>query len=1055
MASGLRKNLNIEKEEVSSVLILLLQSVFLGIFAGAFDVSAQSYFLEVFSADLIPKAFAYSGAVGVVITSIYSFLQSRIRFSVFAVINLLFVAIVTTGLRVGFTFFSNEDLTFVMLVLMGPLIIISFLGFWGTVGRMFSLRQGKRLFGIIDTGMIVGIIVVSYAIPVLLSFKFHILNSLYICSGSMIVALLVQIYISSRYSLKGQTENIEKSDKKRSNFLDLFREKYTVLMVSFVVLSVLAAFFIHYSFLVVTETNFPDSNALASFLGVFMGTVMVFSLVFKTFVYTRLMKTYGLKVALAIAPIILGIFVIGALFVGKFYGFTATSAGFTFFFLLTVSGKLFSKSLKDSVEVPSSKILYQSLDSDIRYDVQSRIDGTINELAALAGGLLLVGLAMISSINLLHFSFVLTIILVLWIVAAFLLHRAYKDSLTGALVKFKQTVTSDSEDNNLNERTITKSDNSGNIENILEFAPQTWNGFISRNMKPLLSGTDSLRTLTLGWISRLNIFESQNLLIDIEKSSDKKSKGIFRSLIERFKLKTSELNIETINKLAHSQLPDDRLKALVAIGKSSEEQAGSFLPLLLKDNVTDVRISAIRLVGQMKMLDYGPALIDMLDHKVYYPFAFNSLVPIVDDFLDKLDQSFNKSTSSEKLMIRIIRLMSKSETDKAIPYLLTKLDQPLSRIHIESFKALVKLDYIPDLQFRQRLIEHLYKLIGVTAWNISIKQSLREGSFSDELIDALEAEIGSSYNHVFITLSLLYDTKTIAQIKSNIETGSGESIGFSLELLDLFVDESIKANLFAILEFSNETSKIQNLQSEYPIEILHNEKIIHAIFNRDYNYLDTYTLILAIKETSKIKNYQADNNLIAHLFNPNLKVAEIATHQMFLLNKEVLYSVLSRIELQRRLELATIISNLEEKDNKYSKDNFEILKSSPLSKIISISELFQISRLFSRTVLEKGIEFKLPLSGVKDYFLYTSEGSIQILGEGNQIPVADTGDFYRIKESDFGNLKNLRIIPEKDTSLLILKGEDLKELIFDHEEIFLSVLGLFLKDRSSNSLIKQ
>ena len=87
--------------------------------------------------------------------------------------------------------------------------------------------------------------------------------------------------------------------------------------------------------------------------------------------------------------------------------------------------------------------------------------------------------------------------------------------------------------------------------------------------------------------------------------------------------------------------------------------------------------------------------------------------------------------------------------------------------------------------------------------------------------------------------------------------------------------------------------------------------------------------------------------------------------------------------------------------------------------------------------------------------MYTSEGSIQILGEGNQIPVADTGDFYRIKESDFGNLKNLRIIPEKDTSLLILKGEDLKELIFDHEDIFLPVLGLFLKDRSSNSLIKQ
>lgn len=1053
MLSGFRKNLNIEKEELASVLILLFQSVFLGIYAGAFDVSAQSYFLEVFSADLIPKAFALSGAVGIIITSIYSFLQARMRFSRFSILNLIFVAGVTLALRIGFLIFDKETLVFLMLVLMGPLTIISFLGFWGTVGRMYSLRQGKRLFGIIDTGQIVGIILASYAIPVLLSFKFDILNSLYICSGSIIVALLIQVYISSRYSLVVKTEERVVENGKRNNFFDLFRKKYTLLMVSFVVLSVLAAFFIHYSFLVVTESNFPDSNALASFLGVFMGTVMVFSLIFKTFVYNRLMKTYGLKLALAIAPIILGIFVVGAIFVGKFYGFSVGSAGFTLFFLLIVSGKLFSKSLKDSVEVPSSKILYQSLDSNIRYDVQSRIDGTINEIAALSAGLLLVGLAMVSTFNLMHFSYALAIILSIWIVVAFLLHRSYRGSLSNALRSFKQTGTFDSEIVSLKDRVISKTDNSNQIQNFLEFAPQTWNGFISRNMKAMLSGPKSLQSITLDWISKLNISESKEILVDLEKSAGKESTGLFSKLIERFKHGESRQSIQDLDELCQSKLKDDRLKAVLIIGKSEDEQAQTYLSVLLKDIDPDVRISAIRMVGKGKYLNFAPSLIDMLDHKTYYPFAFNALTSIVNEALDKLDQAFYKTNATEKLMIRIIRLMGLAKSELAIPFLLTKLDQPLSNIHIECFKALERLNFIPDSQFSQRLLEHLLKLTGVSAWNISIKQSLKEGAFSDELIEAFDDEIDRSYNHIFLSLSLLYDSKTIAQIKANFETGSGESIGYSLELLDLFVDESIKSNLFSILEFSRETSKIQSLQSEFPVEILNGDKILNAILNRDYNYLNNYTLILAIKETTKLEGYQADFNLIAHLFNPNFNVAEIASRQLYFLDKALLFSVLPRLDKQRRMILEDSISKIGESGKDSHLDAFEILKSSVLVELISKADLFKLSGLFKLINLKEGDDLKLAYPDATDLFFYSERERIHLEAKENQLDF-DPGKFIILRRKSLNEKGNIIISAEKDASLLVMDGDDLRELIFDFEESFLVILSQLIQNQDSNTLVK-
>ena len=1040
MASGFRKILNIEKEELAIVIVLLFQSIFLGIFAGTFDVSAQSYFLEIFSTDLIPRAFAYSGAVGIVITSIYSFLQSRLRFSVFSIINLLFVAILTLALRLGFEFFDSDHLVFAMFVLMGPLTIISFLGFWGNVSRMFSLRQGKRLFGLIDTGQIMGIIIASYSIPILLSFNFDILNSLYICSGSMIIALLIQIFISSRYNLKSQIEETQKTNKKRSNFFDLFRKKYTFLMVSFVILSVFAAFFIHYSFLVVTETNYPDPNALASFLGVFMGTVMVFSLIVKTFVYAKLMKTYGLKLALAIAPILLGIFVIGALIVGSIYGFTATSAGFTLFFLLIVSGKLFSKSFKDSVEVPSSKILYQSLDSDIRFDVQSRIDGTVNELAAFSSGILLAGLAMIASFKLIHFSYVLIGILVLWILVAFLLHRSYKVSLQEALIKYKQGGAMGKVKTSLNDKYLSESDQTKKLENILEFAPQTWDGFISKNLKFLLEGSKAVQRITLDWINKLNISESSELLISQEPESDKISQGILKNLIQRFKLSKNELSFSSIKKLAESDVVEDRLKALIIIANSKDNQSFSLLSFLVKDKDYGVCISSIRLVGEKNYLDLTPVLIDLLDHTIYYPFAFNALIPVADKILDKLDQAFYKSSSSEKLMLRIIRLMSLSESEEAIPFLLSKLEQTQSKIHFECFKALEKLGYIPDSQYEQRLIEYLYKLVGITAWDISIKQSLIEAKFSEELIKAFEEELALSYNHIFICLALLYDSQTVAQIKANIETGSSESIGYSIELLDLFVEESLKAILFAILEDTSDSIKIQNLQSEYPVEILKGEKILNAILNRDFNFLDSYTRILAIQEIGNLPEYEVNNDLVAHVFNPDLKVAENASRQIAILDKNILASVFLRLDPVKRDHLEACNKNIGIDVTQIRDDVFDILLNSPLGSSISRFQLFQLSRLFSMKELRINNEDDLKFLSNDSELFYFPQGTIKLGDKENQSSLIGGKHFYRLNDFRLKDKDHVKISIEDNISLLVLQEDKLKELIFDTGEEFFPVL---------------
>jgi ATP:ADP antiporter, AAA family len=416
------------------------QSVFLGIFAGALDVGANALFLEAYSADLMPRAFMISGAVGILFTSAYTFLQKRIQFRLFTILNLLVVIVLTGGLRLGYNYTDDSRVTFALLVFMGPLIIVSMLGFWGTAGRYFTLREGKRLFGIIDTGSVVGMILAFYAVPVLVRFRFKVYDTLLIGLVSLLLALLFQVIVLNKHRILTVPASSE-FKQRSSGFLGVFKKRYTSMMALFVIISVIAAFFIHYSFMWATEANYPDSRELTSFLGAFFGTMMIFTVVIKSTLYGWLMKNYGLRVTLLISPVMLLILTVIAAVVGGLFGYTAEAASFTLFFLVISLSKLFNKSLKDAIESPSMKILYQSLDSDERFDIQAKIDGVVNEFTAFSAGLIMAGLLFLSFITVIHFSYILIFLLVIWVVLGLSLYRSYSKTLKESLAVARTAAT--------------------------------------------------------------------------------------------------------------------------------------------------------------------------------------------------------------------------------------------------------------------------------------------------------------------------------------------------------------------------------------------------------------------------------------------------------------------------------------------------------------------------------------------------------------------------------------------------------------------------------------
>src|SRR5664279_3525128 len=138
--------LGLESGEELRVSMLLTQSVFLGIFIGAFDISAHSLLLSTFDEKIMARGYVISGITGLFITSLFYKFESTIKFKNFAGLSLSVVTALTFILWTLVAFSPAHFTIFILFTLFGPVNIITLLTLQGTAERLFTPIQEKRLF---------------------------------------------------------------------------------------------------------------------------------------------------------------------------------------------------------------------------------------------------------------------------------------------------------------------------------------------------------------------------------------------------------------------------------------------------------------------------------------------------------------------------------------------------------------------------------------------------------------------------------------------------------------------------------------------------------------------------------------------------------------------------------------------------------------------------------------------------------------------------------------------------------------------------------------------
>ncbi|HAF30123.1 MAG TPA: hypothetical protein DCG75_13865 [Bacteroidales bacterium] len=1024
---------NIEQEEKVSVSLFLIQSVFLGIFYGAFDVGAHSLFLNSYPASMIPKAYVISGIVGIILTTIYARLQSRYKFSTVAIFNLIFISISTALLRVLFQYTESDWLVFLIFIMMGPLNIIALLGFWGAVGRMFSLRQGKRLFGLIDSGQIFGAILSTFAIPILISVGFEQKNLLFLSSVSVMCAFVFQIIISIKYNLN---QVVAKKEKKKNRLPELLKNKYVLHMSIFVVMSMLAAFFIQFSFLSVTKENYPDHNDLAEFLGAFTGSLLLFTFLFKTFLYSKLMKTYGLKVSVLISAFLLGIFTVIAIVIGSVFGYTTASASFMFFFLVISLSRLFSKALKDAVEVPSFKILYQSLKAEIRHDVQAYVDGTINEIAALSAGLLLAALSLFEFFKLIHFSYSLFFILIIWFFVARKLYIEYQISLQKSLAEYKGKTdkiesVSDFIDQNINDRSIDHYQLTSGLDIDFDLHPLKFEEKLDR-----LTSSDNtiIKSYVSNKVSESKLFDSLQLITE--------NNDVIPKLLNRVEIKIDKSpGAEKLIHLSKSKGTDERILAAYLIGKFYEPSLFVYLKALLRDLQLPVKISAIKAATKTKNIEFCPLIIDYIDTNGLIPYVYDSMISFGEDALSTIDLYFYKTGISHRIMLRIVKLIGEIGGEKAKNLLTKKLDHPNEEVLNYVLDALKETEFKADEKTITQIHQIIEKHIGVVGFNIAAQATLNETPGFEYLKEALNEEITSNYNLLYLLLSLAYDSKSIMHVKDNIESGTTEGISYALELLDLFIYEELKPKLFPVVEDISIIEKIKQLQNYYPIEKLTFNELIISLINKDINETNIWTKVCAIYAFSEIENTEIPNDLIAHLFNPHEILRETAGVVIHRIDKNLMHTIGKRLNPTYKEELDNTLDLLNSSENHLLVEKTWFLKSTEYFKNVEGRYMYELAKSMNNLLFESYELSDIIVSDLKDKVLLIKGSSILLTIDDEKSFDLVEGELYDMNEILKDAKRKVSIKKQDDVTIFYVEKNDLIYNMFDFQKIEMAIIN--------------
>ncbi|MCZ6677134.1 MAG: Npt1/Npt2 family nucleotide transporter [Candidatus Poribacteria bacterium] len=941
--------LNLQPEENRLVRLMLIHSFFIGIAQVFTATVASTLFLSEFDASMLPYTYIGVAVFVTLIGFIYAKLHAYLPFSTLLIVNLSAMFVSLFGFRL-LLLFDSQWVVLAFYIWSYVVWIALNIEFWGLAGRIFTIRQGKRLFGLIGSGEVVSIILGGFSASALVKFV-GTPNLLLVSASGIGLSLILLTYITRAYAdgLLLPEEETKKpragKEEVRESLSNLIQNRYVMLIFGLSALSWFACYFVHNILYDRAGDRYTHENQLAAFFGTFYAVIGFVTLLSRIFITDRLMNRHGLKVGLLVLPVMIVAGAASFAIIGAMFGMIPI------IFWLIAATRLFDKVCRDSVNRSSLMVLYQPLPADQRLRVQMMVESMADPIAAGVAGIALLFLTNVLSFGIIQLSYGLLCILSVWIMVAIMLQREYRTVLTNALAKRTLSGMALSLNDGSSVAVLQRrlqSPHAGEVIHALNMLKEIEHESLETFLIDLLEHPASeVRQDVLRSIEQLGVvtaLEAVAKRVELEESSQ--VRGV---ALRTFAALGGALE-QVLPYLEHSD-PHIKLGAAVGLLRSGGIQgvllAGADLleqvtsadpvnrkhaaqvlgevgvrdfyhPLLdlLKDDNLQVRQEALAAVEKLKNPQLWPLVVDNLSVPAVRTATVSALVAGGESALPVLEAAFAKKGQQRDVRIRIVRIFGQIRGDRAVQLLYDKISVPDREISYQALLSLSLCNYHvrdEDISIIEGRIE---EEAAWAAWTLSALRDIKIDPTTTLLKTALENTFEQSRKRIFLLLAFIYDSESILRARDNLTHPSAGKRAYALEVIDNLISQKLKGLLFPLLDNLPLNQRLEHLNRTFPQETVDANRRLADIVNQAEKWGDFFLEACALYAIGKCGTVASIDTILSALSHPKPLVRETAAWALSQLDSTTFHEYLPQLKNDSSPHVADVVCRLDTAQDK-------------------------------------------------------------------------------------------------------------------------------------------
>ncbi|MGJ3254600.1 MAG: Npt1/Npt2 family nucleotide transporter [Elainellaceae cyanobacterium] len=913
------------------------------------EFSASALFLGEYGANSLPWVYIASAGMGTVLGFVYSRLQKTLLLRHVIVVIPVLMAVPLFLFRIGLNpIFLGGYAIFLMRLWLEAIYILNELNTSITANQLFNIREIKRAYPLISSGILLADVLSGFSMPVLRQLvgleNVILVACIMLLIGGGILYYIGQTYQQSFPDLPRRTLHEKQTDFTTRRLQGpLYR--YVVLVITFFVMAQVLSLLLDFQYLRQLEQNLNlNAGNIADFIGLFSGTLGIFELLTQWFVSSRMIERMGVfKIALLPPLLILGL------------GFLSL-IGLVGLFVGVITLKFVDELLRYTLVAGMAPVLFQAIPDRLRSRIESDVRGFAEPLSTgLTGAGILLTIWffhwVLPSANELFvqgtlnriFLAQITLFAGIWLVAVFLLRSRYVGLLVLSaergqlslhevdLHAFKRSVI------DALERPSSEADKQSCIELLEHIDPKHIGDVVAPRLASLsprlqfksleamlnypnaasLEYVQSLLrqplspdtfALALRYIWRTHPSPNvQDLLPHLEADVDSAIRGTAAALLLRHgnSLQKAEAT-DLLRRMLTNKYERERVMACRALGDATYLQAlRLYIEPLLQDDSLRVRCALLEAIAATHLEEYYPCLIRGLYYKSTRDAAMRSLIRLDSDAIPWLVEAAEDPYKPDIVRTCAWSVIGQIGTPDAVDVLVNHLNSSWGTARRSLLRTLLKLpqekgvDAVADVLGRrgvEALIHQEMMLLG------QIYGSLVD--LSPQYIDEQEAELlrralnnleRDVIERLFLLMRFLYPSSSIQAAAFNLQSESANSVARALEILDNAIDLPCKKALLSILDRRPNDEKLQNLSDIVDYEPMSPSQRLRYLLDLRH-FLSDWVLACCFHLARRAHWSLTTEHILAGLHHPVGFVREAVLHYLQMASPRALHNLLPIME---------------------------------------------------------------------------------------------------------------------------------------------------------------